>query len=163
MSGALLFQNPDGASFKARAVLELLRDILADEISHKNEEMNFKAEPKFTLFDNCREQGYTVFLRNAIYGTGEKQINIAFAENRNSDDIVVYVFEKQTFNAPTVRDLTDDDWEKRKFFRYDAVYAAAQFIADTLTEFWNENAVPNEYLRDKAKAEAPALITVSEA
>jgi hypothetical protein len=138
MSGALLIQNPDGAHPIARAVLEIVRSRLGDgiETSWNAEFKRYDAEPRFARFDNCREQGYIVFMNDL---RREKQINIAFAEHRNSDDIVIYVFEKKTFNAPHLTDFDNSVWENSQHFRHNAPYTAAEFIATKLVEFWDEN------------------------
>jgi hypothetical protein len=140
MSGAPLLQSFDGAKPVARAVLALVASEIGDgiESSWNDEFKKYDADLRFARFDNCREQGYFIYLKDKHY---DDQINIAFAEHRNSDDIVVYVFNKNTFNAPTLADFTDDVWTNgSKHFRYDDLRGAAKFIAETLIAFWDETA-----------------------
>ena len=47
---------------------------------------------------NERERGYVLMFTNA----DQKQLNIAFFEHRNSDDICALVWEQSTINPPTI-------------------------------------------------------------
>lgn len=139
-----LIQNPDGANFQARAVLEMVRYHLGDgiESSWDAELRRYVAEPKFTRFDNCREQGYVIYMRDRNLNN---QINIAFYEHRNSDSIYVQVNNVWTFNAPTLNDITQtmtDKYESAFQASVGEIDEVATFIVTTLTEFWEENAEP---------------------
>lgn len=147
MSGAKVIQEFDGAHPSAAAVLALVRLKLHEGIqdSWDDERRAYRAEPRFVRFDNCREQGYIIFMQHYMPNFDKKQINIAFAENRSSDDIVVYVFETATFNAPTVADFPEEVWTAgRHFFKYNEHYQAAEFISEQLVEFWAKVAPKKE-------------------
>lgn len=77
-------------------------------------------------YTNGRERGYS--LNESFNFNGKK---VAFSENRNSDDIVVYFgtaldFEQNT-NIPS-----DKVYASRKFFDYNRADRAAEFIFDYL-------------------------------
>lgn len=136
-----LTQNHDGANHQAQAVLAMVRYLIGGGIedSWNSEWKRYDAEPKVTRYDNCREQGYIVFMRSKH---GDKQINIAFYEHRNSDSICVQVVEKLTFNSPVASEIYETMKDK-----YDCAFSAgpgqiapvAQFVTDALVEFWSAN------------------------
>lgn len=135
---AKLLQNPDGANFQARAVLEMVRHHLGSGIedSWDDDQKRYLAEPMFCRLDNCREQGYVVFLRSPDLA---KQINISFYEHRNTDRIYVQVNDVRTFNAPSQQEAMGHMGDK-----YASAFTApcgeidkvADFIADALRQFW---------------------------
>lgn len=89
--------------------------------------------PEATIgpYVNCREMGFRITRHR------DPQMTVWFAENRNSDDIVVYVaagahqlaspFAKHFDTA-----VEDEIYRNRRYFRYDAHDHAQQFIAETL-------------------------------
>lgn len=83
----------------------------------------------FECFDNCREQGYVLL----CYSQGLDSFYIAFTENRNSDDIVVYCYKNVAF--PSNLPATDADWQDKQYFRYDDVEGAARYIIKRAKEF----------------------------
>ena len=95
------------------AALEALSEDNADGI-----------EVSVKQFDNCREQGYVVELDSYqdTYVVGEQKHWFAFAEHRNSDDIVVYD------NVGPYRGLDSVDWSRCKQFRYGCFTEAATYI-----------------------------------
>src|SRR4051812_35854363 len=113
MSGFILTQNPDGAGFQAQAVLAYLRYFIGSGIEESwNAKWNqYEAEPRVVRLDNCREQGYIVWLRSR---DSKHQINIAFYEHRNNDLICAVVSDVRTFNAPILADILpamNDKWD----------------------------------------------------
>ena len=75
------------------------------------------------VYANCREQGF------ALASCDDRKV--AFAENRNSDDIVVYFGSRKDFDFNT-NIPSDAVWAKRKFYRYDKPHSAAAFIVGYL-------------------------------
>ena len=75
------------------------------------------------VYENGREKGFAIDAWDTL--------KVAFAENRNSDDIVVYVGESRDFernsNIPS-----EEVYESRKFFAYDEIAKAASFIFNKL-------------------------------
>lgn len=115
----------DGASNQARALLAAIQD------SHPENWF-------VTRWDNLREQGYTIYKPKF---DPLRQLNISFAQYRNSDSIVVYVWEKATFNAPTLVDMDDSDsmdgWMEHteKHFNYLEIKEAAEYITEQMNIF----------------------------
>lgn len=142
MSGFNLYQNNDGADQQSQAVLAYLR-YGADgvEESYDAELRRYMAEPKVARWDNGREQGYVVFLKSKGYA---RQINVAFFEHRNSDSIHALVFEKTTFNAPTLADIPEgvyvDKWSTTFSVSVGEAYKMAEFITQALVDFWKASA-----------------------
>lgn len=138
MTAKLIGNNHDGANYQAQAVLAMVRYNLGDgiEASWNNEWKCYDAEPMVHRFDNCREQGYVIYMRGP---KGQNQINVAFYEHRNSDSIYVQVNHTVTLNAPTLDVITKDMSNK-----YACAMSAgvgeidkvATFIAELLVEFW---------------------------
>lgn len=75
------------------------------------------------VYANCREQGFALASCDARM--------VAFSENRNSDDIVVYAGSRKHF-AFNTNIPSDEVWENRKFFRYNEHEKAAKFIVKYL-------------------------------
>lgn len=74
-------------------------------------------------FQNGREHGFSI--RNL-----DTRMQVCFAENRNSDDIVVYYGE--TYKTFDINNLpqTDEDWARKKYFEPEAYEKAAEFILE---------------------------------
>jgi len=139
---AELFINPDGANSQAQAVLAYLRGNEGIEGSFDSERVQFLACPRVSRWENCREQGYVVTMRSLGH---KKQINIAFFEHRNSDEICAIVWEQITTNAPTIDTMETggtvykDKYDLTQSFKYGEAQKMADFIYQTLTEFWMHN------------------------
>lgn len=138
MSGFDLCQNPDGANFQAQAVLALLRYNIGDgiEASWDDAHKRYMAEPRVVRYDNCREQGYVVYLRSRDY---QHQINVAFYEHRNSDSICAVVSAERTLNAPRLGDMTKamgDKWDVAHSVGVGRVAEMAEWVARQLLDFW---------------------------
>ncbi len=96
----------------ARRVGALLRGFKRDHYSQ---------ELYLYPFFNCRERGYALWV-DVGFPT------FLFAENRNSDDIVVY--EDPDWNH--VSGPSEKCWENRKFFSWQHEEEAAQYIVKRL-------------------------------
>ena len=75
---------------------------------------------RITNFENCRERGYTIKL-------GEKEVS--FAENRNSDDIVVYPFK---WNDLENSNKEADYDHNTKYFKYQQFHEVFDYIIEYL-------------------------------
>lgn len=140
MTANLFNNNHDGANHQAQAVLAMVRYLMGDgiESSWDNDIKRYLADPRVHRYDNCREQGYVVYMRGPRHAD---QINIAFYEHRNSDCIYVQVVEALTPNAPTLDVITsamETKWSGTSFNVGDIMPAAA-FISRTLQEFWERD------------------------
>ena len=80
------------------------------------EDMDCWLEP----YQNCREHGY-------LLAAKDSDRRVAFSENRNSDDLVVYPGKMGDFemagNVPV-----ESAWKHRLYFRYDSVVIVARAI-----------------------------------
>jgi hypothetical protein len=119
----------DGANFQAKSVLAAVQ-----YLSYNLEGW------KVTRWENGRENGYTVFKN--IWGEGltPNQLNITFCECRNSDNIIVYVWYKRTFNAPVLDDINNPEtkaWIKhtKQYFGCLKIEEAAEYIIEMMEGF----------------------------
>lgn len=127
----------DGANYQAQAVMCFLRTRTIED-SWNKEFHKYDAEPLISRWENCREQGYVVSLRT---GNGCDQINIAFFEHRNSDEICAVKWEQWTINAPTIDTAEFGDVYKTK---HDVSHSVppgqvcemADWIWEQLEAFW---------------------------
>ena len=74
----------------------------------------------YECFDNCREQGFVIIVWNK-----KEALRIAFSENRNSDDIVIYTYRKNSgiSNLPA-----QEEWENSKYFGWGKYTDATEYI-----------------------------------
>ena len=85
-----------------------------------------KIEAGVEMFENCREQGYRI----CVYGDKKTDVQtIAFSENRNSDDIVIYHSPKHEEYA---FGYSDEFWSNKKYFRYNDFEGAVNYIFELL-------------------------------
>lgn len=143
MTAKLIGNNHDGANFQAQAVLAMVRHNLGDGIEKSWDDKfhRYSAEPMVHRFDNCREQGYVIYMRGPNY---RGQINIAFYEHRNSDSIYVQVNNTVTLNAPSLDDITkdmSDKWQSSFDASVGKISEVADFISTALIDFWNEQSL----------------------
>jgi hypothetical protein len=139
MTCELTQYQSDGANFQAKSVLAAVQ-----YLSYNLEGW------KVTRWDNCREQGYTIYKN--IWGEGltSNQLNITFCEYRNSDDIIVYVWYKRTFNAPVLDDINDPEtktWMDHitKSFNTLEVKETSEYIIEMMEDFETSNETdPNQ-------------------
>ena len=133
----LFGNNPDGAGAQARAVLAYLSDYSGIEESWNG--MRCTDEPSIARWHNGREQGYVVSLTCA-----KRQLNIAFFEHRNSDDICAVKWEQTTLNPPTIDTLPQDvpysesKWNVSHTVPHGAAEQMAKWIFDELCGFSKE-------------------------
>ena len=133
-----LFQNNDGADPQAQAVLAYLTYGRAGvDKSWDAERKRYTAEPQVSRWQNCREQGYVITMRG---GKG-RQINIAFFEHRNSDDICAIKWEQTTINAPTIenadfKDVYSDKYDVSHRVEVGLAQDMADWIYEQLVAFW---------------------------
>jgi len=112
----------------ALAIANLIYINLDDEIS---DEDKFIVTVNTTAWYNGRERGICL----SIYDIQFKGIFIVFGENRSSDNIFVDVCKyKGSINPPQWEDLTDAAYNKRKFFSYNQIYEATEYIQDIIKE-----------------------------
>lgn len=136
---AKLFQNDDGADCQSRAVRAYLTAYDGLECSWSDEHKEYMARVEINRWHNCREQGYVVTMRSKNL---RRQINIAFFEHRNSDEICAVRWEQRTLNPPTIDNAEFGSVYKNKYdvsksVRWGEALKMAQWVYDELESFWN--------------------------
>ena len=84
-------------------------------------------------YANGREQGISIAQFGQLVPKGLSLRKVSFSENRNSDDIVIYFGDDRKFNL-SGNVPNDEIYHQAKYFRYDKVDEAAQFIVDFFAE-----------------------------
>ena len=84
-------------------------------------------------YANGREQGYSIVQFGILVPKGLSLRKVSFSENRNSDDIVIYSGKDSQFSMQG-NVANEEIYQARKYFRYDKVDEAAQFIVDFFAE-----------------------------
>jgi len=108
---------------QADAVLSILNLIIDDK---ETEEAEFLKD----FYSNGRENGYILqlsYINNKYLIDEDKRIWIAFSENRNSDETVVYV-DKGTWNGR----LTEKSYQEAKYFKFHELFKCAEYIKNTM-------------------------------
>jgi len=128
----------DGAYSQAKAVLGAISDFYIEE---SYADGDYQANPEVARWENCREQGYVISMRSPDH---RKQINIAFFEHRNSDNICAILWEQTTTNSPTIDtakfgDIYKDKWDTSFDVKWREYSKMADWINDQLTQFWLAN------------------------
>jgi hypothetical protein len=101
----------DGANYQARATLMYLQALCNIKESWNKTTLSYDAEVKVARWENCREQGYVVSLTNPT----REQLNIAFFEHRNSDEISAVKWEQKSINSLTIDTAKFGDIYKTKY------------------------------------------------
>lgn len=110
-----------------------------------SESLLYDAEKEQYLFNsttyafyNGRERGFALVVEHPSQSAVGGSLVIAFAENRSSDDIVVYSWESRwgLYDPPTVKDMPEDARQKAEFHKTvnDAVWAIWRKVEVYLVE-----------------------------
>jgi hypothetical protein len=143
----------DGACWQARAVLAYLQAFGQIEESWNKETKEYDAEIKVGRWENCREQGYVVMLVEPNY---KKQLNIAFFEHRNSDNIcAVKWIQSPTLNSVNLStakfgDVYKDKYDTSFSVSYSEITKMGDWILNELKEFWLAN--PDKKKKDAVES-----------
>ena len=112
--------------------------IVADKVRRAvcrlNKSQKLVDRAHFECFDNCREQGFV--LKVFAYALAD-QLFIAFSENRNSDDIVVYCYNETQYPGNLIKESAG--WN-RSYFQVGQVESAARFILEQADKFLHPQA-----------------------
>lgn len=133
-------QEPDHV---AAAVLALIRKRLGSGLddSWSTLDKRYEAEPRVAEWYNGREAGYVIYMRSRHHN---RQINIAFFEHRNSDDLCAVDWEGTTLNPPTISEIPESCpyyHSKYKYsfgVPYNRPFELAEWIVERLQAFWLE-------------------------
>jgi hypothetical protein len=128
----------DGANWQAQAVLAYLRSMYSWVVNGTyNDELRFnEAEFMVGRYENCREQGYVLSLRYI----GEQR-NYAVYEHRNSDSLIVLVFDGITINTPYGEEVwgnMKDKYDYTKAFSCGQIVECGDYIIEDAQKFINE-------------------------
>lgn len=133
----LKYYLQDGAAIQAKCVLAHLQGMDV-ESSWNSERHKYEAETKVARWENGREQGYVVMLHNKKW----EQLNIAFFEHRNSDNICAIMWQENTMNSPTIESANfgekvyKDKWDVSHTVSYYKYQEMADWINNQLTAHW---------------------------
>tara|TARA_R110002020_G_scaffold69158_3_gene180225 strand:+ start:1173 stop:1598 length:426 start_codon:yes stop_codon:yes gene_type:complete len=127
----------DGANYQARATLMFLQRDADIEESWNDEWKRYDAEIQVARWENCREQGYIVSLRNKK----SEKLNIAFFEHRNSDSICAVKWQQESMNTLTIDnaefgDVYKDKYDTSHSVGYGKAYKMAEWIIEQFKEHW---------------------------
>ena len=132
----------DGANYQAQMVMLYVKRRSQIDGSWDGERKEYKAEVLVGRWENCREQGYCVMLKNSKH----EQINIAFFEHRNSDSICAIKWLQNTFNTPSINtaqfgDLYKTKWDTSKDVSYMEIEEMGDCVVEELTSHWMKGEV----------------------
>jgi len=135
---SLFDYGKDGAGSQARAVLAYIQSYEGIENSFDSDKNQFVARPTIARWENCREQGYVISMNSHDY---TRQINIAFFEHRNNDNIVSVKWEQVTLNSPNINTAEFGNIYKTKYDvsctkPYGKASEMADWIIHKLEKFW---------------------------
>ena len=127
----------DGASYQARATLMYLQIHSDIQESWNSEYHTYDANIKVARWENCREQGYILSLRDANH----EQLNIAFFEHRNSDEICAVKWLQNSINTITIdtakfKNVYKDKWDVSHSVNFSEANNMADWIYEELKVHW---------------------------
>ena len=128
------YQKPGPQANAVRAYLEVYDGV---EPSWSDEWRRYQ-DVMIAEWHNGRERGWVVMFRNA----DNKQLNIAFYEHRNSDEICAIKWVQSTMNPPTIETAKFGDIYKDKYDVSHSVSVGqpqdmAIWIYEKLCDHWN--------------------------
>ena len=125
----------DGANWQAQAVLAYLRSMYSWVVNGTWNKVHEFYEATFHVgrYENCREQGYVFSLRYK-----NEQRNYAVYEHRNSDVIILLVFDKLTINTPCGEEVWDnmkDKYDYTEAFSCGRIVECGNYIIEDAQKF----------------------------
>ena len=118
-----------------RVIPKIKRDYKESEYDSHHVSMN-----TFPFY-NCREKGVGINVYPEMT-LGGKSLVMCWAENKNSDDIVVYKdLVDFSINPPTLNDFKEDFWTSKKFFNCNSPEKAISYIIDNIEDYHNKIAI----------------------
>lgn len=142
MSTKLQNYFSDGANCNVQSVLCLLKHKIGNGIeeSWNDEYKTYEADIQVARWENYREQGYIVYLTNK----NNEQLNIAFFEHRNSDNLCAVKWIQNSINSLTIEnadfknEVYTNKWDVSVSFNYNQAYELAEWLFNELTKHWKE-------------------------
>ena len=141
----------DGANHQARAVLMFVQAYLNIEGSWDKKLNEYAANVEVSRWYNGREQGYILSIRSKDYN---RQLNIAFFEHRNSDNICAVRWEQLSMNPISsyeqaeFGDAYQDKYDVSKSVGYGEIAEMSTYIQDEFNEFWKVTSAKEEEVAD---------------
>jgi len=131
----------DGANYQAKSVLAFVQRFSDVEQSWNHEYKKYDALITVARWENLREQGYVLSMRTK---NNDKQLNIAFFEHRNIDNICAVKWEQITWNSPNIDNAVFGDIYRDKYdtsfdVGYGEVKKMADWIVNQFNDFWVQN------------------------
>jgi hypothetical protein len=115
-------------------VSERVFDIVCEDLDNEATENYVKISGYLECFNNCREQGYVLHVGTCDWDNENKtkdDLHIWAFEARSSDEIVVSWQTEYPRNGM----FNDETYkERRKYFHYNEIQEAADFIIDLVRE-----------------------------
>jgi hypothetical protein len=142
MAANVLNYHDDGANRQAQAALAMFQYLMGDGIEESWDDhcRSYMADVRVARWENCREQGYVLMLNTK---DGRRQLNIAFFEHRNSDNICAVKWEQWTMNSPTIDTANfGEDYTNKFDTTFDVPYCEvmqmAKWMKNEFVTFWKE-------------------------
>jgi len=130
----------DGANWQAKAVLAALQrhECIVEESYVSGQ--GYQAKFSVGRWENCREQGYIVSMRD-YFNPKMPQLNIAFFEHRNSDSICAIKWIQGSMNTLTIDtakfgDVYKDKYDVSKSVGYGKIMEMAEWIEEQFEGHW---------------------------
>lgn len=132
----LFSQNTEGPHSQACAVRAYLDGYDGVEASWDAAHWSYQ-RVDIAEWHNGREHGFVLMFRNKKH----EQLNIAFFENRNSDEICALEWVQNTLNPPTIDtakfgNIYKDKYDVSHRVEVGQASAMAEWIMDRLTSHW---------------------------
>lgn len=136
----MLLENylKDGAGYQARAVLAFIQGQGNIELSWNKEFKCYDAQFQIGRWENGREQGYVISLRNE----DRDQLNIAFFEHRNSDSIHALKWKQLSINSLNIdtakfqNNYMNDKYDTNFRVDYGEISEMAEWIHECFVDHW---------------------------
>ncbi len=117
-------------------VSERVFDLVCDYLDSEATENYVKISGYLECFNNCREQGYVLHVSTCDWDN----------ENRTKEDLVIWAFEARSSDEIVVswqneyphNGMFSEDtyYNRRKYFHYNELQKAADFIIDLVKEYF---------------------------
>lgn len=129
------YYKPNAQADAVRAYLSMWDGV---EASYDTKTSSY-ANVNIAEWHNGRERGYVV----SFWNKKTEQINIAFFEHRNSDDICALAWVQNTLNPPTIDNaefggIYNTKYDVSYMVRCGEALKMAEWIMDQLTSHWGK-------------------------
>lgn len=118
-------------------VSERVFDIVCETLDREASENHIKIDGWLECFNNCREQGYVLFVSSTDWNNPNKtkcDLFIWACQCRNSDSIMVVVSNKY----PCKGMFDAEAYNHKTCFRYNQYYEAAEYIVNVVKDVFEE-------------------------